>query len=35
MDVLNAIEACGSDSGKPKTKVIISECGVFEENNKV
>ena len=35
MDVLNAIEASGSDSGKPKTKVIISDCGVFEDKNKV
>jgi hypothetical protein len=33
--VLNAIEACGSDSGKPKSKVLISDCGVLEENNKL
>lgn len=35
IEVLNAIEACGSNSGKPKTEVIISDCGVLEENNKL
>ena len=35
IEVLNAIEACGSNSGKPKTQVIISDCGVLEENNKL
>jgi cyclophilin family peptidyl-prolyl cis-trans isomerase len=31
MDVLNAIEACGWSSGKPKNKVIIADCGVLDE----
>lgn len=27
MDVVRSIEALGTDSGKPKAKIIISECG--------
>lgn len=27
MDVVRAVEALGSDSGKPKAKVLISDCG--------
>jgi cyclophilin family peptidyl-prolyl cis-trans isomerase len=30
MDVLNAIEATGSTTGKTKSDVIISNCGVLE-----
>ncbi|XP_041809070.1 peptidyl-prolyl cis-trans isomerase E isoform X2 [Chelmon rostratus] len=29
MDVLNAMEAQGSKDGKPKQKVIISDCGEY------
>ena len=35
IEVLNAIEACGTNSGKPKSKVVISDCGVLDEVNKV
>jgi cyclophilin family peptidyl-prolyl cis-trans isomerase len=27
MDIVKKIEACGSDSGKPNTKVTIKDCG--------
>ena len=27
LDVLGAIEACGSKSGKPSSKVVIEDCG--------
>ena len=29
MDVVKKMEACGTDSGQPKKKVIISDCGVL------
>lgn len=27
MDVVQKIEACGTDSGKPKVLVTITDCG--------
>jgi len=30
MEVLNAIEATGTTTGKPKSEVVISDCGVLE-----
>ncbi len=34
MEIINSIEACGTDSGIPKAKVLISNCGVIEEEIK-
>ena len=30
-NVVKAVEACGSNSGRPSAKVVISDCGVIEE----
>ena len=31
IDVLNAMEALGTNSGKPRSAISISECGAIEE----
>ncbi|KAA1103418.1 hypothetical protein PGT21_017310 [Puccinia graminis f. sp. tritici] len=33
-EVVKQIEALGSQSGKPKTEVIVEDCGVLEESSK-
>lgn len=30
-DLVRDIEACGSDSGNPRKKVVVTKCGVLEE----
>lgn len=30
-DVVRCIEACGTDSGAPRKKVVISDCGVLDD----
>ena len=35
MDVVKKVEGYGSNSGSPSATVIISDCGVLEESNKV
>lgn len=31
MDVVNSISAAGSANGKPKSEVVIVDCGVLDE----
>ena len=32
-DVVKKIEDCGSSSGKPSTRVVITSCGLMEDKN--
>jgi cyclophilin family peptidyl-prolyl cis-trans isomerase len=33
-DIVRDIEVCGTESGRPRKTVIISDCGVLEEESK-